>query len=285
MKCPNCGNDIPSVAKFCPKCGVAVSQMPVDKLNNDTAEVPASYTDRVDTPIEIMPDSDAVDAGNDKLQNNGKKSFEWKEKHTYITIGAGLVLAVIIGFVIRITKSNSVNDSYFASKQDSDYEQEYDYYEGANAVDSDTDSAQEYFYDEEDDQGNYEEEMGLDINDEEVVSNSETYNNTGDAVESENYYEEDSGESEYILPGSDSRYLDEADLYDLSDEECRLARNELYARHGRKFDDEGLRTYFESKDWYSGTIDPSDFKEEMLNDYEIYNRDLIVEYEKKQGYR
>ena len=96
---------------------------------------------------------------------------------------------------------------------------------------------------------------------------------------------EDFGQSEYILPGSDGRYLDETDLYGLSAEECRLARNELYARYGRKFDDEGLRAYFESKEWYSGMIDPSDFKEDMLNDYEIYNRDLIVEYEKKQGYR
>ena len=32
-------------------------------------------------------------------------------------------------------------------------------------------------------------------------------------------------------------------------------------------------------------IDPSDFKEDMLNEYKIYNRGMIVEYEKEQGYR
>ena len=91
--------------------------------------------------------------------------------------------------------------------------------------------------------------------------------------------------SDYILPGSDSRYLTMSDLEGLTAEECRLARNELYARHGRIFEDEGLKNYFGSKDWYNGTISGEDFSESMLNDYEIANRDLIVEYETEQGYR
>lgn len=89
---------------------------------------------------------------------------------------------------------------------------------------------------------------------------------------------------DYILPESDSRYLEVRDLNGLSAEECRLARNELYARHGRLFDDETLQAYFDSKEWYKGTIAPSDFKEDTLNDYEMYNRDLIVRYEQEQGY-
>jgi len=90
---------------------------------------------------------------------------------------------------------------------------------------------------------------------------------------------------DYILPGSDSIYLSKNDLVGLNAEQCRLARNELYARHGRKFDDIALQNYFNQKDWYTGRIDPDDFTEDMLNDYEIHNRDLIVEYEKEQGYR
>ena len=119
--------------------------------------------------------------------------------------------------------------------------------------------------------------------------NSE-YTNWDNSVRQDGHYYlnhgiESADGGDYILPGSDSRYLDVSELYDLDANQCRLARNELYARHGRKFDDEGLRAYFESKDWYSGTIDPDDFKEDMLNDYEFYNRDLIVQYEKDQGYR
>lgn len=90
---------------------------------------------------------------------------------------------------------------------------------------------------------------------------------------------------EYILPESDSRYLDIEELYGLSKEECRIARNELFARHGRKFADEELQDYFNSCSWYHGTIEPDDFDDSVLNDYEVYNRDLIVEYEEEQGYR
>lgn len=91
--------------------------------------------------------------------------------------------------------------------------------------------------------------------------------------------------SEYILENSASRYLTKADLQGMSAEECRLARNELYARYGRKFSDEGLQNYFNACSWYQGTIDPGDFQETMLSEIEIANRDLIVEYEKEMGYR
>ena len=90
---------------------------------------------------------------------------------------------------------------------------------------------------------------------------------------------------EYILEGSDSRYISESELDALTKEEVKLARNEIYARNGRKFDDEQMRNYFSQFDWYQPTIDPDDFQESMLNKYEIANRDLIVQYEKDHGYR
>lgn len=65
----------------------------------------------------------------------------------------------------------------------------------------------------------------------------------------------------------------------LSKEELRLARNEIFARHGRKFDDAQLQSYFESKSWYNGTIDPDDFSESMLSEIEKKNIELIKKYE------
>lgn len=91
--------------------------------------------------------------------------------------------------------------------------------------------------------------------------------------------------SEYILKDSSSRYLTKDDLQGFSADDCRIARNEIYARHGRKFDDEGLQSHFNSCSWYQGTIAPSDFDETMLSDIEIANKNLIVEYEKEKGYR
>lgn len=91
---------------------------------------------------------------------------------------------------------------------------------------------------------------------------------------------------QYILPYSNSRYLTEADLRNLSAEELRLARNEIYARHGRLFKDSGLQDYFNSRDWYEGTISPDDFTDayaaSVFNEYEMANKDFIAQYEKRQ---
>lgn len=101
----------------------------------------------------------------------------------------------------------------------------------------------------------------------------------------ENALTNGSSTEEYILAGSDSRYIQKSELQGLTAEECRLARNEIYARHGRRFDDEYLQAYFGSKEWYTPTMDPDEFEESLLNFYEIANRDLIVEYEEECGYR
>ena len=91
--------------------------------------------------------------------------------------------------------------------------------------------------------------------------------------------------TEYIIPDSASRYLDKSDLQNLTAEQLRIARNEIYARHGRLFDDEQLQAYFNSQPWYHGTIAPADFSESVLNDFERENTYTISDYEKEMGYR
>jgi len=102
--------------------------------------------------------------------------------------------------------------------------------------------------------------------------------------ETDGGYEEGSGlgdDYDYILPYSDSEYLTENDLDGMTSDELRLARNEIYARYGRRFNDESLQRYFDDCSWYTGTIDPEDFDEDVLNQYEKKNLELIVNYEKK----
>ena len=82
-------------------------------------------------------------------------------------------------------------------------------------------------------------------------------------------------DSEYIIPDSNSRYLTESDISGLSLQQLNYAKNEIYARRGRKFDSVELQEYFGSKSWYHGTIEPSQFTNDMLNDYEIKNADLL----------
>lgn len=80
---------------------------------------------------------------------------------------------------------------------------------------------------------------------------------------------------EYILPESNTRELTQEDLQGLSAEDLRIARNEILARYGRKFDDAKLQAYFETKSWYRGMMSPDDFSDSVLNEFEVKNLDLI----------
>lgn len=80
---------------------------------------------------------------------------------------------------------------------------------------------------------------------------------------------------EYVLPGSDARFITEEELVSFSPEELRLARNEIYARHGRRFRNHELQEYFDAQPWYDGTIDPDDFENSVFNQYERKNIDVI----------
>ena len=79
----------------------------------------------------------------------------------------------------------------------------------------------------------------------------------------------------YLLPFSSVRLLTEEDLSSLTSKELRIARNEIFARHGRLFEDKGLQDYFNKKAWYFGHIESSDFSESMLSDVELANVDFI----------
>lgn len=85
----------------------------------------------------------------------------------------------------------------------------------------------------------------------------------------------------FVIADSSTRYLTEADLEGLTKEELRIARNEIYARNGRIFQDAQLQEYFEEKGWYLGTIPADEFTQDMLSDVERANAALISEYEKK----
>jgi predicted nucleic acid-binding Zn ribbon protein len=89
---------------------------------------------------------------------------------------------------------------------------------------------------------------------------------------------------DYVLPESSSRYYTRSELSGLSKTQLRLARNEIFARHGRLFNDESLQAYFDSCDWYYGYIQPDDFNlDTAFNDYEKANVKLIGELEDELG--
>lgn len=89
---------------------------------------------------------------------------------------------------------------------------------------------------------------------------------------------------EYVFPGAESYPIEASDLEGKTAAECRIARNEIYARHGRMFQDEQLQAYFTLCSWYKGTVAPENFSDSVLNEVEKANLQMIADYEKKMGY-
>lgn len=127
----------------------------------------------------------------------------------------------------------------------------------------------------------YTEEASADMEeeDEEDTSSDSEYASEEASTDIAEEETEQSSGNDYILAGSDSRYITKDEVENLSESDRRLAKNEIYARHGRIFDNEDLREYFESKSWYKGTVNPDDFDEKILNEYEKANIDLISSIE------
>lgn len=100
-----------------------------------------------------------------------------------------------------------------------------------------------------------------------------------DLDEDSDNYSDSSEENEYVLPDSAKRKLKKSDLKGLSKEELRIARNEIYARHGRMFDDKKLQKYFASQSWYEGTVPASEFSEDVLSSVEKKNVAFIRQFE------
>lgn len=85
--------------------------------------------------------------------------------------------------------------------------------------------------------------------------------------------------SSSILPFSSDRLLTYDDISYLSREQLILARNEIYARHGRIFKVDWIREYFEAQPWYYGTLTEEEFSSDLFSDIEMKNIMFIKEYE------
>ena len=93
---------------------------------------------------------------------------------------------------------------------------------------------------------------------------------------------------DFILAESNIRYYSEEELNSLTDREVLFALNEIYARRGRIFTGEECRRYFESKDWYRGTIPAEEFdanQNERFNEYEKANINALVKIAQERGIR
>lgn len=90
---------------------------------------------------------------------------------------------------------------------------------------------------------------------------------------------------DFMIDDSDIRQVTEADLSQMSLAQLRIARNEIFARHGRQFKDSMLNQWFYSKTWYLNI--PSKYAPDAfdalspnpLSQLEIANANFIKNYE------
>ena len=84
---------------------------------------------------------------------------------------------------------------------------------------------------------------------------------------------------DYLLPHAGEHVYTQEELSGMTAEELRLARNEIYARHGRRFKSDDLNRYFSGKSWYQGTTDPDSFDSGILNQNERDNLRMLQKAE------
>ncbi len=98
-----------------------------------------------------------------------------------------------------------------------------------------------------------------------VVNNNQNNN-------SQTYYE-------FVFPYSGISLLEDSEVANLTDYNLRIALNEIYARHGRRFKDKELQNYFNNTSWYVGQYEPEEFdkiQDSLLNDIEKKNINKLV---------
>ena len=260
MKCPLCGHEINETAKYCSRCGKKVPRCPQCGMVI-TRNIRFCTNDGTPLPPEVI----ALFNNQSGLKHRRRKTAVLSS--IAVAVGAVLVMCVV---VILILDKNGRSGGRAIR-------QPFESYRSETSLSAEKFTETSQIFQTNGGEGNITE---LSENEEESSAAATS------AAEAEPESESGAAESEiqerllYFILHSDSEYFTEEDLAGFDVETCRLARNGIYARRGRMFQDEALQAYFEQYDWYVPTIEPDAFEESMLNDYEIANRNLVVEYEK-----
>lgn len=253
MNCPSCGANVSDGAKFCPKCGTRIN----------AAGTPGGPAGRKQQPKPVPPKQQP------KTAPQGKPPKQKKSKNGLIAVLVTvLVLALCacggyVGYRLYQKLAGQTTLSRNEDREDKDW--------GEDEKPREKKTTEEETAEEE--------TTAEETSAEETLPAQTTAAwdiNQAQTTAAWDINSASAAADDYILPDSSTRYLTGTDIAGLTSEELRLARNEIYARHGRKFKDEALQAYFNSKSWYAGTIEPERFSDDaLLNDVERKNLELI----------
>ncbi len=279
--CPQCGAPLDPGAAFCVYCGAPVDSaasmtMPLPVMPDGgmgqqgaSAAPPGSY------PPEA-PAWDPAYAGNPAYgggAQGGSKSSMVLYTVGIVAAAVAVTIAIVIftkPFGLGQTDGGGAQPVVISNSDSGDSEYESD----SSSGDSDWDSSS-------DDEG-YSSSSQQSTTEESEPSTSEPVvdhsKGVNRASENDDYY---------VLPESSTRVYSASELSGLSAWDLKVARNEIFARYGRGFNNEALQDYFNSKSWYVRRYSPEEFDDmpEMLTDTERDNIKVIKSLEPDSNFK
>lgn len=93
---------------------------------------------------------------------------------------------------------------------------------------------------------------------------------------------------EYYYPDLSDYVMPEQDLWTMNQTDLSIARNQIFARYGRKFEDAFLDAVFREKSWYEPLYTGTEFdarQQEFLTETDKENLKNIIALEKERNYR
>ncbi len=262
MKCIRCGKELKDDALFCDNCGTKVIK-PEPELGKTES---TDSEERTDLPINPPSNTQPTQALPSSVlqETDSEPAKKAVKKNKTIVIIAIVSAVVVIGAIVALI-------CVFAL----DAKDTSDVVSGGEPVRGYTSVKEKELAEQNKGQGKTGEKQESKQEQEEAALDAELFSTKKEIIGSPRGY---------ILSESNARYYSEQELNELTNYELYLARNEIYARHGREFNNEDLQDYFWNKDWYTPQYSPDSFDSHVtLNSYEKKNADTMLSIEQKRG--
>lgn len=291
MFCTSCGNQIPEGQAFCTHCGAPAPAAPAEADVAATSVLAEnSEADHLsdEAGMTELPEDDSAFTAIGATQMREPVVVPLAESASVITAGAapkrtnvGLVIALIcvvlllaLGGAVAasvyglLPRLPLVPDAWYGAAEQPAGEQTQPSEEEANKSES---------------EGKEQKAEESEKKPEDAASAVKTTDATASALLGSQAQQNSAAQGGYVIADSSTRELSDADVAGLDAWNLYLARNEIYARHGRQFTNQDLQNHFSSCPWYQGTIAPENFSEELLSGVEKQNIQVIKAREEALG--
>lgn len=269
MFCRNCGAELSEGTKFCTKCGEPVGNAEEgqsDKAGDDTVLMPSPLPASGSTQRYAPASADKLDMASGPAAPSPVYSRASSKSGgvSAITVAMAIIAAVaVIALVVVIADPLQMRgaDAPLSGQQTGTADDVL----ADDVLDSAPDSAGS--------------EDDPEVTDDGASVDDDDSDSSDDAVAHV-------AADDYVLPDSSSHRYSADELSYLSNWELYIARNEIYARHGRTFNNDDLQRYFDAQPWYTPYYSPEDFDAQsgsILSEVERNNATTILSVERERG--